>query len=232
VKLWPFRPPFCYNDLVIVEAGLALLAIGAAAKLIQSRRRTPVTGTPAAGTPAGGSQPTAGTVTIRNRVVTGPTGATYTLTDDDLLWLARAVKGEAGTSARGGAAVAWAMAQNYMTTGPGSGPRFAALPTFTALLRGYCQPINPIWADVNAAGCRRNPAACTPNLIARRRAIATMPWSAIPQSIRDLVTSFATGTLPNPIPGLTDWATPRWGADNIEIDGNFFGRKQPRRRPA
>jgi hypothetical protein len=164
--------------------------------------------------------------------MSGPTGATYTLTDDDLLWLARAIKGEAEESVRGGSAVAWAMAQNYMTTGPGGGPRFAALPTFAALLRAYCQPINPAWMDPNGAKCRQRPQACTARHLSRRRRISSMPWDAFSQSIKNIVQQFAAGTLPNEIPGLTDWATPRWGADNVEIDGNFFGAKQRRPRRA
>jgi hypothetical protein len=217
---------------VIVEAGLVLLAAGVVAKILQGQRRrsTPVN-TPR--TPAGSGTPTGQSlVTIRNRVMTGPTGATYTLTDDDLLWLGRAIKGEADESVRGGTAVAWAMAQNYMTTGPGGGPRFAALPTFTRLLRAYCQPINPAWMDPNGAKCRARPQACTIQHLNRRRSISSMSWDSLSASIRDIVTRFAAGTLPNPIPDLTDWATPRWGADNVEIDGNFFGRKQPRRRLA
>jgi hypothetical protein len=205
---------------MIIEAVATLAVLGLAAKLIQGRRGR--------GAMPDGRSP----VTIQNRVMRGPTGATYTLTDDDLLWLGRAIYGEAGTRQRGGAAVAWAMAQNYMMTGPGGGPRFAALPTFTALLRAYCQPINPAWMDPNGPKCQRNPAACTERHLARRRSISGMSWESLPQSVRNIVQAFAEGTLPNEVPGLTDWATPRWAADNVEIDGNFFGAKQRRRRPA
>lgn len=163
-------------------------------------------------------------VTIQNRVMRGPTGATYTLTDDDLLWLARAINGEAGTKARGGAAVAWALAQNFMLVGR----RPPRVSTFTALIRSYCQPVNPIWADPNGAKCQRNPAACTPAKIARRAQITNMSWGRIPASVRDIVTRFASGALPNEVPGLVDWATPRWAPDNVEIDGNFFGRNPNR----
>jgi len=163
-------------------------------------------------------------VTIQNRVMRGPTGATYTLTDDDLLWLGRAIYGEAGTKARGGAAVAWALAQNFLLVGRRP-PRVA---TFTALIRSYCQPVNPIWADPNGAKCRAHPDACTPAKIARRAQMANMPWNSIPASVRDIVTRFAAGTLPNEVLGLVDWATPRWRADNVEIDGNFFGRNPNR----
>lgn len=163
-------------------------------------------------------------VTISNRVMRGPTGATYTLTDDDLLWLGRAIYGEAGTKARGGAAVAWALAQNFMLVSRRP-PRFS---TFKQLILNYCQPVNPAWADPNGVKCRRRPDMCTPQKIARRAQITNMPWASIPVSVRDIVQRFAAGTLPNEVPGMVDWATPRWRADNIEIDGNFFGRNPNR----
>jgi hypothetical protein len=183
---------------VVVETIVVAALIGFAAKVIQGRRRggAPMPGT-GTGTPPSGQSP----VTISNRVMRGPTGATYTLTDDDLLWLARAIKGEAESSVPGGTAVAWALAQNFLLVGR----RPPRMTPFSLLIRRYCQPVNPAWADPNGA-----------------------KWSAIPASIRDIVQRFAAGTLPNPIPGMTDWATPRWRADNVEIDGNFFGRNPNR----
>jgi hypothetical protein len=196
---------------MLIEAGLTLAVLGLVAKAANDYRRRHMT--------TSTSQ-----VTIANRVMRGPTGATYTLTDDDLLWLARAVNGETGTKARGGAAVVWALAQNFLLVGR----RPPRMTPFSRLIRNYCQPVNAAWADPNGAKCRRSPSACTPDKIRRRALITNMAWDAIPASIRTLVTNFAAGTVPNPIPGLTDWATPRWGADNIEIDGNFFGRNTSR----
>lgn len=167
-------------------------------------------------------------VTIENRVMRGPTGATYTLTDDDLLWLARAIKGEAGTHPEGGVAVAWALAQNFLMVGRRP-PRTA---TFTALIRAYCQPLSPQWADPNSEKCRSRPGMCTPDMIARRREHINMPWESIPRSVRDLVTRFAAGQVPNPIPGKMDWRNSQWRADAINIGGNWFGRDPNRRYAA
>lgn len=173
-------------------------------------------------------QPQQSPVTISNRVMRGPTGASYTLTDDDLLWLARAVKSEAGTHAEGGAAVCWALAQNYMMLGANP-PRLA---TFTALIRAYCQPLNPIWMSLDGAGCRHSPGKCTPADLQRRQAHASRPWTSIEASIRDTVTRFAAGTLPNPIPNLTDWHADRYANAVREIGGNWFGYRSGRRRTA
>jgi hypothetical protein len=217
---------------MIVEAGLALLAIGAAVKIIQGPRRR---GTSMPRQPTGSSQPSpAGPspVTIANRVMRGPTGATYTLTDDDLLWLARAIKGETGTHAEGGVAVAWALAQNFLCVGANP-PRTA---TFGALIRAYCQPLSPQWADPNSAKCRAHPDRCTPPMIRRRLEHINMPWASIPQSVRDIVAHFAAGSIPNPIPGRMDWRNSKWRADAIDIGGNWFARDPGRRyatpRPA
>lgn len=168
-------------------------------------------------------------VYIRNRTIYGPGGFQYYLTDDDLLWLARAVWGESGEHERDGAAVAWAMAQNHALLVGRSRPRFS---TFGALLRAYCQPINPRFATPTSSGCIERPSHCTERLLARRRMITNAPWSRIPQSVRDLVASFSRGTLENPVPGMTDWAAMNWQSRSqvplIRIR-NYFGVGRDRR---
>lgn len=176
------------------------------------------------GSAPAGRDPVSG-VSISNGVATGPNGVTYTFTDEDKLWLGRAVKGESGTHAQGGAAVCWSMINNYLTTGPRGGPRFTALPTFTALLRAYCQPINPAWLDPNGAKCRRMPQACTPALIQRRREHMAMPWESLPGAVRQIVENFLAGNLASPVPGSTDWASTDWAPGVVNIGGNRFGRR-------
>lgn len=171
-------------------------------------------------------------VYVRNRVLFGPGGFRYTLTDNDLLWLARATWGEAGTQQRGGAAVIWAMAQYHALVVPRSGQR-PAFSTFTDLLRAYCQPINPRWDETTDEMCQQRPAHCTPRHLERRRQVATASWSQIPQSVRSLVTTFAQGTLENPVPGMTDWAATNWQNRSqvplVNIRGNRFGIGRNRR---
>lgn len=168
-----------------------------------------------------------GEVYVRGRVLYGPGGFTYRLTDSDLLWLARAVWGEAGTDKRNGAAVIWAMAQ-YHALVLGSGGRRPKFSTLKNLLRAYCQPINPKWASRGASGCQRKPEHCTNRHLQRRRRITTASWDQIPSDVRDLVTKFAAGDLDNPVPGMTDWAAYDWSsrAKNgrlVNIGGNKFG---------
>ena len=101
----------------------------------------------------------------------------YRVTDDDLLQLARAGLGEAGTNQAGVAAVFWALANHYMRM-----PNKRALyPSLGAFTRAYSTPLHP----------------------GRRH--STMPWSEIPLSVRELVKRWAKGQVPSPIGARTDW---------------------------
>jgi len=173
-----------------------------------------------------------GNVYVRNRTIYGPGGFRYRLTNSDLLWLARAVWGEAGTQTTGGAAVIWAMAQYHATVMKRDGTR-PAFSSLEALLRAYCQPINPMWASLDASGCQRRPSHCTERQLARRRQITNASWDQIPASVRSLVQRFAAGTLSNPVPGATDWGAFDWQARSqtriVNIRGNRFGVGRDRR---
>jgi len=171
-------------------------------------------------------------VYVRDRVLYGPGGFRYHLTNDDLLWLARAVWGEAGEQPEGGAAVVWSMAQYHaLVLAPnGRRPKFQSL---TALLRAYCQPINSRWASPSSSGCQEHPDRCTERHLARRNRITSASWEQIPASVRRLVTQFTQGTLENPVPGMTDWAATDWSSRSqtrlINISGNRFGVGRARR---
>lgn len=201
--------------LTAAGVGLSLFAVGAVARAMTRRRS--------------GTEPT---VTVRNRVIYGPGGFRYHITDDDMLWLARAIWGEADQNERGGAAVAWAMAQ-YHALVLGSGGRRPAFSTLTALLRSYCQPINPMWASLDASGCRRSPDKCSDGLLRRRAMITNARWESIPEVPRRIAERLAAGDLPNPVPGMTDWAARDWGRDSqagvVNIAGNRFGVGRSRR---
>lgn len=175
----------------------------------------------------GGTQ--RGPVSVRNRTLYGPGGLTYRLTDTDVLWLARAVWGEAGTrDTRNMAGVMWAMAQYHMTVIGRRSNQRPAFSSFTALLRAYCQPINPKWATLSSSGCRARPSHCGAAQIRRRAQITNASWEAIPLSVRDKVMSFIAGGVDNPVPGMVDWAAgASWQARSkvplINIGGNMFG---------
>lgn len=172
-------------------------------------------------------------VRIRNRVIYGPGGFVYHITDEDILWLARAIWGESGPrGGRPGAAVAWAMAQYHalVLSRQGDRPKFS---TLTNLLRAYCQPINPIWASMSGRGCQRRPDHCTERHLRRRRQITNASWEQIPAPVRELVMRFVQGDVRNPVPGATDWAAYDWQRRSkvplINISGNKFGIGRDRR---
>lgn len=162
-------------------------------------------------------------------IIHGPGGFRYRLTTADLLWLARAVWGEAGTNQAGGAAVAWAVIQYHaLVVGPGG--RRPAFSTLTALLRAYCQPINPKWASADTKECQRNPQHCTERHLQRRAQITNAVWNSIPEAPRNVVQQLLLGTLPNPVPGLVDWkAATQTGRSawskvpTVVVGGNEFG---------
>lgn len=168
-------------------------------------------------------------VSVSEGVLTGPQGLSYRLTSDDLLWLCRAIVGEAGDapSRQSAAAVAWALAQNFalIPSSMGGTPRFS---TFAGLVRAYCQPVNPSWAVAGDGKCLEVPEACTPAHIARRARIRSLSWDQL-GAVRGYVQDFAAGRLENPVPGMVDWLAGPWAGGVVSIGGNVFGVKEGRR---
>jgi hypothetical protein len=172
-------------------------------------------------------------VYVRRRVIHGPGGFRYRLTDEDLLWLGRALVGEAGTNNPiGWAAIAWAMVQ-YHALVIGRRGRRPAFSSFTTMLREYCQPINPKWQSMDASGCRRRPEHCTRAHLQRRARIRSMQWGELPAGARETIARLVSGDLPNPVPGLVDWAATDWQSRSrvplVDIRGNMFGVGRDRR---
>jgi len=168
-----------------------------------------------------------GKVTVKDGVAYAPS-VMYRFNQDDLTWLARAIHGEAGTNAEGGAAVAWTALNNFMLVigNAGRRPRF---PAFWECIRAYSSVLSPRWATLDAPGCREHPENCTQSQLRRRREITAMSWDRIPTAIRELVLRFSRGELKNPVGNAVDWAS--FGFDGAErrIAGNYFG-KLPFRR--
>ena len=167
---------------------------------------------------------------IRQGVMSFPGSDPYMITQEDSLWLVRAIWGEVNRSndgwersdiQRGSAAVLWALANNYMTVGQ----KRRLYPTFGNFIQAYCQPINPIWSSAGASGCQRNPGACTADRLAFRQALRSKPWAQFPPGAQALVTAFVAGSLQNPIGRRTDWAAASEGrrtADAVNIADNIF----------
>lgn len=148
------------------------------------------------------------------------TGSAFPMTAEDRLWLGRALVGETGgTDRRAAAAVAWAMANRYRQKAARAGWR-----SFTAMLRMYCQPINPKWESLESEGCRRNPAACTPAKLARRASIRGLAWEQLPAVTQQAVTDLADGRLENPVGDRNTFLAYAFTGADLQIGGNWFGR--------
>lgn len=123
------------------------------------------------------------------------TGYTLRITPEDLLWLARAVQFEGGSTA----ATIWTYAQRAA---------LYEVPSLAGLVRAHSQPVNPIWASMDAEGCQRAPSRCTPEQLATRARAASIPWSELSPLVRAKVIAWARAELPNPVPRATDFAAP------------------------
>jgi hypothetical protein len=116
----------------------------------------------------------------------------YTLTDDDVLWLAKSLAGEGGygdsLSRDEASALAWTMFLRFFRWGN-------KWKSFKSLIRAFSQPTNPAWVDPNGPKCLKHPDHCTPARIARRQQIQGWSWDEIPYSARQYAQAFAEGTL-------------------------------------
>ncbi len=96
-------------------------------------------------------------------------GGTYTVTQNDLLWLKRALVGEVMREDDGPRVVEVLLNRYAYLRSRGN----KTYPTFASFVRAYAQPVNPIWMSPFGKGCLRSPRRCTPALLAKRAAHAT-----------------------------------------------------------
>jgi hypothetical protein len=200
------------NDMGL-PAGLPLALVagaGAALGALLLLRRAP-----GAGVVAGGIRIAAGRLL-------GPGTRTYTITQDDLLWLARCVVGEAGSSPsdQSGGAILWALAQNFLLV-----DRSTPLLSLAETARAYSHLLR----QPTAAWCQSHPQLCDSTRAAIRQRLQTMAWSQVPATVRSLVERWAAGNVANPVPGMTDWASVPWAGGVLNIAGNIFGVSTGRR---
>jgi len=151
-------------------------------------------------------------------------GLRYQLTDDDVIWAARAAACEGG-GREGPAATLWAWTQRF------AAPNYRRnYPTLRRLVQAHSQPINPIWRR-DGSKCR--PGAryhgsehCAPHRLARRDRCAQMSWDSIPAHVRTQVEAWATARMPNPIPKAVDFAAASVRPQSTDIltyrRGNLF----------
>jgi len=125
-------------------------------------------------------------------------GRSYQITPDDLLWLARSVRYEGGNKP----ATAWTYAQRLVLFNN---------PNLMRLVQGHSQPVNPIWRR-DGEKCRPggpyhgDQRYCSEAQLARRDEASTIPWSRLPQDVRDTIVGWAQGRVPDPVPRATDFA--------------------------
>jgi len=149
----------------------------------------------------------------------------YTLTDEDKLWAARMLQFEGGNPA----ATIWTMTQAYAKPGIHS-----HYPTFTAFIRSYSQPINPIWA-LGGSRCPTpsdDPSSpCYRSRLATRARAAAMPFNGASQRVQNTVNLWFAGKLPNPVPRAVEFADATVGQHYLDShpgsqlilrDGNLY----------
>jgi hypothetical protein len=148
------------------------------------------------------------------------------------------VVGEGGNNAsdQKKRALLWAMLQRYMLLSP-----YRSWGTFTKVIRGFSQPVNPIWDGVRDAldagrtdrcapgGDKYGKPECSQTKLDRRKHVTALSWSQIPKHIQDAVRMLQKGELPYPSgvsQRINNWASyPSvrqlypWGQD---IDGDWF----------
>lgn len=132
----------------------------------------------------------------------------YTITDEDKLWMGRMIEYEGGANnASFGAELLWIVVQRFDWNSNRSG-------TFTHFMQAFSQPINPTWRrggshcpTVGAGSSISVQDACSERQLARRDQAAARTYESLSSTTRATVESFINGTLPNPVPGVVDFAS-------------------------
>lgn len=126
----------------------------------------------------------------------GPTKG-YTMTDEDVEWLARSLSRES-SSLEGRTAAAWTMMNRYLLV---SGKWLTQNKSFTWFMRAFSQPINPMWASDGAfcalGGKYADSDLCRPALTAMRDKLQDLSIP-VASSVYKVANNFAEGKLPNP----------------------------------
>ena len=126
----------------------------------------------------------------------------YAATNDDALWLARAVAHEGSPHD----AVAWALVQRFALLYP-------TYPTVAELVKAYAQPINPRWfPDGDLHAKRLKQLASDPKKQAdeiararRREQYAQTPWDSIPAAARTAALEALEAHGDSPVPGAVHY---------------------------
>lgn len=124
----------------------------------------------------------------------------YAPTDDDALWLARAVARE-GPPYKG---VAWALAQRFAVL---KSLRPELYPTIADLVQAYSQPVNPRWFPDGDLHLRYRRSLqsdaerdAADKRAARRVQFAREPWDELPDFAREAAMEALSGEIESPVP--------------------------------
>lgn len=121
------------------------------------------------------------------------------MSDTDALWLGRALVGEEGASASHEAyrAVASCLCRRWIQVQQPRARSGGALlwPTFTHLIRAYCQPVNPAWEARGTAA-----------QIERRALIRSMRWDELPPAAQRVALGMCSGELSLTAPAAVHFA--------------------------
>jgi hypothetical protein len=154
-------------------------------------------------------------------------GVDYRMTDEDLLWLARATTCESSSHPR---EHIWAMLQRFVAQQQ-AGQNWASL---GLAVRRFSSPVNDRWLpDGDLALLRPLAQAASPEAQALRRRCMGLTWQDIRSRRPDVyaeIQKVAAGTSVNPIPGYDNFASTasRGGCrDGRDFGGNCFLRNSP-----
>jgi hypothetical protein len=128
----------------------------------------------------------------------------YELSDEDVLWLARAMVGEGGEGVgritREEAGAFFWMYLYRLTAFSGPWTRDPEAWTLARLIQAHSRAVNPLYLVPGEGLCKRNPKACTEQKINRRNHLRSL---TIPQlmeyGVYQLCVEAQEGTLENPV---------------------------------
>lgn len=155
------------------------------------------------------------------------------ITDDDLLWAGRMIRGSAGSRSSGPVVAArlWVAAtRDALLRKRGHNRRW---PRFQDTFRNYSTAIHPGWQR-DGAYCApdsthpRRHELCTEAKFRRRERVSKLTWAQMGSELKDSVYAWARGEVANPVPGAAH--TGEWGdsdqpsgAWTIPGSGNWYG---------
>lgn len=154
-------------------------------------------------------------------------GTRYRLTDEDMIWTARAVVYEGGPAD----VTLWTLVQRFSQLR-------GTYSSFAGFVQAFSQPVNPAWSRTGRfcrpGGAYANGPYCSEAKLQRRQAASTSDWYDLeqldPAAVQTTI-DWGLGLVPNPVPGATNFADPTVaqqyldntpGAELLLADDNWY----------